>query len=328
MSFRRFLIKRITIAVVLTFVAVSVIFVALRMLPGDPFSSLIASGGLTTEQVDAIRAQYGLDEPLYVQYYKYVVNLLTFNFGYSLTNSQPVWAIIRPRLVATLILLIPALVATAVVSTLAGMYAGWNRGSRFEKYSIVITTFFRSTPAFVTGIFLLMVLSYALGIFPAYGMRSPTANPEGWYETYVSADFAMHYFIPFLTSVLYFSGDFLLLARNNVVERKGSEFLNLHAAKGLSDTEQLMRAGRNSLLPVVTYFALRMGMMFQGVITLEVVFSWPGIGRALVRAINQQDYPTVQAAVFIMALAVILANLLADVTYARLDPTVAEGGES
>jgi peptide/nickel transport system permease protein len=125
--------------------------------------------------------------------------------------------------------------------------------------------------------------------------------------------------------VLFYSGDFLMLARNSVVERKGSEFLMLHRAKGLSEMAQLGRAGRNSLLPLVTYFALRTGMLFQGVITLEVVFAWPGIGRALVQAILNQDYPTVQAAVFIMALAVIVMNLTADVAYAKLDPTVKAG---
>lgn len=325
MSFRRFLIKRIAISIVLTLVSVSIIFLALRLLPGDPFSSLIASGGLTQEQVDAMRAQYGLDEPIYVQYLKYMQSLLTLNFGYSIAQNRPVSDIIFPRLLNTMILLVPALVVTAIVSSTLGSYAGWNRGSLFEQVGIVVTTFFRSTPVFVTGLFFLIIFSYQLDLFPAFGMRSSTANPEGLRETFVSTDFAYHYFLPFITTVLYYSGDFLLLARNSVIERKGSEFLTLHRAKGLSEMEQLARAGRNSLLPLMTYFALRLGMMFQGVITLEVVFAWPGIGRALVLAINQQDYPTVQAAIFIMAIAVIVMNLLADVMYAKLDPTISEG---
>jgi len=176
----------------------------------------------------------------------------------------------------------------------------------------------------VTGILFLIIFSYGLGWLPAFGMRSPLANPDGYLDTYLSVDFLRHYILPFTATVLFYSGDFLMLARNSVVERKGSEFLMLHRAKGLSDMEQLGRAGRNSLLPLVTYFALRTGMLFQGVITLEVVFAWPGIGRALVQAILNQDYPTVQAAVFIMALAVIIMNLTADIAYARLDPTNTE----
>ncbi|WP_136589550.1 ABC transporter permease [Salinigranum halophilum] len=326
MSFRRFLVKRVAISIALTLVSVSIIFLALRLLPGDPFSSLIASGGLTQEQVQALRVQYGLDEPVYVQYVKYVQSLLTLNFGFSIAQSRPVSEIIFPRLLNTMLLLVPALVVTAIVSSALGSYAGWNRGSSFEQLSIVVTTFFRSTPVFVTGIFFLIIFSYQLDLFPAFGMRSPVANPEGLVETYLHPDFAMHYFLPFLATVLYYSGDFLLLARNSVVERKGSAFLTLHRAKGLSEMEQLARAGRNSMLPLLTYFALRLGMMFQGVITLEVVFAWPGIGRALVLAINQKDYPTVQAAIFIMAFAVIVMNLLADVMYAKVDPTV-EGGD-
>jgi len=325
MNFRRFLLKRIAISILLTVVSVSIIFLTMRLLPGDPFGALVASGDLTREQLEAVRAQYGLNQPLWEQYLRYLANILTFNFGYSITQGQPVWDILFPQLVATLVLLVPALIVTAIVSTALGMYAGWNRGSTFEKSSIVVTTFFRSTPIFITGIFFLIIFAYQLQWFPAFGIRSPTANPDGMFDRYLTWDFAIHYFLPFATSVLFYSGDFLLLARNSIVERKGEAYLKLHAAKGLSDTEQLVRAGRNSMLPVVTYFALRMGMLFQGVITLEVVFAWPGIGRGLVTAIQQQDYPTVQAAVFIMALAVIVMNLLADVLYARIDPTVRVG---
>ena len=325
MSFRRFLLKRTLIAALLTLIAVSVIFATLRLLPADPFSGLVASGSLTPDEVDQMRALYGLDEPIYVQYYKYIQNLFSFQFGISLTQQRPVGDIIIPALVNTMVLLLPALVATAIVSSLAGMYAGWNRGSWFEQSSIVVTTIFRATPIFVTGIFLLIIFSYGLGWLPAFGMRSSLANPDGYLETYLSVDFLKHYLLPFTATVLFYSGDFLMLARNSVVERMGSEFLMLHRAKGLSEMEQLGRAGRNSLLPLVTYFALRTGMLFQGVITLEVVFAWPGIGRALVQAILNQDYPTVQAAVFIMALAVIIMNLTADVAYAKLDPTVEAG---
>ena len=325
MSFRRFLIKRTIIAALLTLIAVSIIFATLRLLPADPFSGLVASGSLTTEELERIRALYGLDEPIYIQYIKYVQNLFSFQFGISLTQQRPVGEIIVPALVNTMILLLPALITTAIVSSLAGMYAGWNRGSWFEQSSIVATTVFRATPIFVTGILFLIIFSYGLGWLPAFGMRSPLANPDGYIETFVSVDFLKHYILPFTATVLFYSGDFLMLARNSVVERKGSEFLMLHRAKGLSDMEQLGRAGRNSLLPLVTYFALRTGMLFQGVITLEVVFAWPGIGRALVQAILNQDYPTVQAAVFIMALAVIIMNLTADIAYARLDPTIEAG---
>lgn len=325
-DFRRFLAKRIAIAAALTLVAVTVIFVVLRMLPGSPFEALVTAGNLTQEQVDQIMALYGLDKPIWHQYVIYLKNILTFQFGYSILRSQPVWDVLAPKLVNTLILLVPALVTTAVLSTLLGMYVGWNRGSTAETASIITTTFLRSTPVFITAIFFVIVFSYTLDLVPAFGMRSITASPEGYADTYLSMDFLHHYILPFTVAVLFYSGDFLLLARNGVVEKKGSEFLKLHRAKGLSENEQLIRAGRNSMLPVLTYFALRLGMIFQGLILLEVVFAWPGIGRALVLAIQQQDYPLVQAAVFIMALAVILANLVADVLYAYFDPTVSVSG--
>jgi peptide/nickel transport system permease protein len=325
-DFRRFLIKRTAISAVLTLVAISVIFVVLRLLPGSPFSALIATGNLTPAQAQEIMAKYGLNQSVWVQYIKYVQNLLTFQFGYSIRRSQQVWAILGPKLLNTLILLIPALITTAVLSSLLGMYAGWNRGSGVEKGSIVITTFLRSTPVFITAIFLLIVFGYQFGLVPTFGMRSLTASPDGFIETYLSFDFLKHYILPFTVAVLYYSGDFLLLARNGVVEQRGSSFLKLHKAKGLTEAEQLLRAGRNSMLPILTYFALRLGMVFQGLILLEVVFAWPGIGRLLVVAIRQQDYPLIQAAVFIMALAVIVMNLFADSLYEYLDPTVSGSG--
>ncbi|WP_232686292.1 ABC transporter permease [Halobacterium zhouii] len=325
-DFRRFLVKRVAIAMMLTVVSVSIIFVVLRLLPGTPFEALITAGNLSEKQVQEIMATYGLNQPIWKQYLSYLQSLLTFQFGYSILRSRPVWDILAPKLVNTLVLLVPALLTTAILSSLLGMYVGWNRGTTTEKTSIIGTTFLRSTPVFITAILLLMVFSYQLNLVPAFGMRSITASPKGYYQTFASLDFLHHYILPFSIAVLYYSGDFLLLARNGVIEKRGSEFLKLHKAKGLSEYEQLARAGRNSMLPILTYFALRLGMIFQGLILLEVVFAWPGIGRALVLAIQQQDYPLVQAAVFIMALAVIIANLLADVLYAYFDPTVSTSG--
>ncbi|WP_135304244.1 ABC transporter permease [Haloarcula amylovorans] len=327
-KFQRFLAKRLAISVALTLVAVSVIFVVLRLLPGSPFEALVTSGNLNQQQITEIRAMYGLDQPLWRQYVSYMGSILTFEFGYSILRSRPVWEVLEPRLVNTLILLVPALVTTAVLSSALGMYAGWNRGSLFEKFSIISTTFLRSTPVFITGIFFIIVFGYNLELLPAFGMRSVTASPDGYIETFASLDFLYHYILPFTIAVLYYSGDFLLLARNGVIEKRGSEFLKLHRAKGLTEMQQLARAGRNSMLPILTYFALRLGMIFQGLILLEVVFGWPGIGRELVLAIQQQDYPLVQAAVFVMALAVIIANLAADILYAYFDPTVSTNGSA
>lgn len=325
-EFRDFLLKRIAIAVGLAFVAVTIIFFIMRFAPGTPYSSALIEGNLNQGQIESMEASYGLGAPIHIQYINYLENFLTFNFGYSLSTGKPVMEYILPKLFNTLVLLIPALVFTALISSLIGFYVGWNRGSRLEKLSIVFSTIFRSMPEYITGILLLMVFSYWLGFFPVSGMRSPTAIQGGFQETYLSVDFLKHYALPFTTAALYLSGDFLLLARNGVVEKKNAEFIKLHKAKGLSELEQLLRAGQNSLLPIVTYFALRLGWIFQGLILLEVVFGWPGMGRLLVNAVIKQDYPTVQTAIFIMALAVILGNLVADILTGYFDPKVSIEG--
>mgnify|MGYP000492403422 CR=1 FL=1 len=189
-QFQRFLAKRLAISLVLTLVAVSVIFVVLRLLPGSPFEALVTAGNLSPSQVEEIRALYGLDQPMWKQYVNYMTSLLTFQFGYSILRSQPVWDVLEPRLINTLILLVPALVTTAILSSSLGMYVGWNRGSKLEKLSIITTTFLRSTPVFITGIFFIIVFAYNLELVPAFGMRSVTASPEGYIDTYLSLDFA------------------------------------------------------------------------------------------------------------------------------------------
>jgi len=327
-DFQRFLLKRAAVTVVLAVAAVTVIFVILRAAPGTPYSRLLVSTQLEPEQVAALKSQYGLDEPLYVQYFDYVRSLLTLQLGVSIKTGNPVWETLKPKLINSLILLVPALLTTAVLSSLLGMYIGWKRGSLLERVSIFLGTTFRSTPIFITGIALLMIFAYGLGWFPVFGMHDPVASPETWQERYLSLDFLHHYVLPFTTATLVYSGDFLMLARNGVVEKRGASFLRLHRAKGLSETEQLLRAGRNSMLPLVTYFAVRMGMIVKGLVLLEVVFAWPGIGRQLILSIVQQDYPVVQGVVFVMALSVILSNLLADIIYGYFDPTVSVGVES
>ncbi|MDX1744391.1 MAG: ABC transporter permease [Halobacteriales archaeon] len=324
-KFQRFIIKRLILSGLLTIAAVSIIFLLLRFMPGTPFESIMLSDQAPPDAVERMRARYGLDDPIHIQYLKYVRSMLLLEFGFSIRTGRPVWGILIPKLRNSLILFLPAITFTAIVSSLLGMYAGWRRGSWFERSSVSLSTALRATPRFVTGVFLLMIFAYWLRWFPTFGMRSVTATPEGWYDTFVSVDFLHHAVLPFMTTAFYYSGDFLLLARNGVIERKGSAFLKLHKAKGLTETEQLMRAGRNSMLPLITYFAQRLGLLFTGNILIEVVFAWPGIGRQVVLSLEQSDYPTVQAAVFLMALAIILANLLADITYGYFDPTIEKG---
>lgn len=324
-SFRGFLLKRLGMAVFLALMAVTIIFAMLRWAPGSPYQDLLLNPNLGPEQIQQIEARYGLDEPLYVQYINYVSALLTFDFGISPRTGRPVMDTLVPRILNSIVILVPALVVTAIVNTIAGFYIGWNRGSWLEKFSIIGTTTFRSIPVFVTGVFLLTIFAYWLELLPIFGIRSAGASYANWQQKYFSIDFLRHYLLPFTTAALFYSGDFMLLARNGVIEKKGAEFIKLHRAKGLSELEQLARAGRNSLLPIVTYFTLRMGMMFQGLVLLEIVFGWPGVGRELVIAINRSDYAFVQAAVFVMALAVIFGNLLSDVLYGYIDPTIKVG---
>lgn len=322
MGMRNFVIRRVLHMGLTLWAFVTILFVLFRLLPGDP-TTLFAPLGMSQSVREQRIAELGLDRPLHVQYVDYVAQLLTGDLGQSYLYREPVLAILTERFLNTVFLMIGSLLIAYTFGILVGSLLAWKRGTKFESLGIVGVLVARSSPQFWIGIVLVMVFSFWLEVFPPGGMRTPGASFTGFGDKFLTWDFVWHLFLPMLTGAIYFSAAPTLLMRNTMLEILNSDFIQMKKAEGLSNWRVLyLHATRNSLLPIVTLAAIVSGIAMGGMLLIEVVFNWPGMGREMVRAISHNDYPVAMGAFFLMGVVVMTMNFVADVLYAYLDPRV------
>ena len=317
---RRYILRRLMTLLFVVLSLLTIMFALFKLLPGDP-TAIFVDNNFPQEMIERTRHSWGLDAPLYVQYARYMVNMLTFDFGNSFFQVAPVQSIVVEKLANTCAMMLPALFLSVLLGTLIGAVAGWKRGSVFESGMIVSFLFLRSAPSFFVGILVLMVFAYQLRWLPSGGMVSPGAAGPFW-QMVLSLDFLKHLILP---TLVVFSREVTgpaLLLRSSMLEVKGSDFLDILRAKGLPASRILVHATRNAMLPLVTYVAVTTGFIFQGQVVLEIIFAWPGVGRELVNALNDLDYPVAQAAFYVMALTILALNFIADVLYGLIDPRI------
>ncbi|QLG64155.1 ABC transporter permease [Halorarum salinum] len=330
MSRLRYFARRTVITAVLIFLVASALFVFFRLMPGD-YSSLLVQQGMTAEQVARQEAKWGLNEPFHQQYINYVTNLLTADAGVSFRHGTPVWALVKPRIINSAILVFPAITATYVIGSLLGAVIGRYRGGLFEKSSIVTVSAFHSIPDFFLGILLIAAFSSTLGIFPTSGMLSTQTSimiqDEPFWHRFLLKEFWMHYALPFATITLYFMQYPALIMRNSVVEVSDQEFLHYHRLKGLPRGKLLRKLMRHASLPVVTLYPISLATSISGLVLIEIVFNWPGIGRLLVDSVLARDFPVIQFVFLVAAVWVILGNFAVDLLYGVIDPRVSVAGD-
>ncbi len=301
---------------------VTILFLMFRLMPGNPLAAFI-DPNFTEEQQQILLHQFGLDRPLIDQYGIYLWNLLHGELGTSFFYKAPVWQVIWSVFPNTLVLTLTALIIAYVFGVLGGALLAYKRGTWIESVGIPVVLTTRAAPEFWLGMLLLAFFSFTLGWFPAGGAASPGATFSGSFDRYFSRDFLVHLFLPALTLAIYLQGLPLLLMRSNMLDVLNEDFVTMARIKGLSEWTVVVRhAARNALLPVVTAFALGIGYSIGGDVVLEIVFSWPGIGRVLVQAVLAGDYPLAQGAFLVIAFVMILMNAVADLLYAFLDPRV------
>ena len=268
-------------------------------------------------------AKFGLDRPLWEQYFIYLWNLLQGELGDSFFYRQPVGSRVLELLPNTLVLTFSSLIIAYTFGIIVGAWLAWKRDSLAERAAIPIVLTTRALPEFWLGMLLLAVFSFTLGWFPAGGTRSPGSEYASYFALYTSRDFLTHLVLPAMTLAIYSQGLPLLLMRSNMLEVMNEDFVTMARIKGLSNWTVVVRhAARNALLPVMTSFAIAVGYQIQGNVVVETVFSWPGLGRELVNAVSASDYPLAQGAFLMIAVVVVLMNLLADLLYALLDPRI------
>ncbi len=314
--------KVLRAVVTLAFVVVFNFFL-FRLLPGDPIGLYTRGRNMDAEQIAALRAE--LNRPIWEQFLTYVRN--PFDPGIDSTRfSQPVWELIGERIWPTLLLLGTAIVLASIIGIWIGIRAGWKPGSRFDKISTGTTLTLYSMPEFWLGMMLLIVLGVGAfglpGFFPVGGISSPgvdTSTPAGWLNV------LWHMFLPCLTITLIYLADYSLVMRASLIDERKQEYLMLARAKGMRDVLVRKRhAVPNALLPTITLIFLSLGFVVTGAITVETVFSWPGLGLLTYEALRGPDIPLLQAIFLLFSIAVIGANLIAELLYVVIDPRVRE----
>ncbi len=318
----RFISSRLLHSLFVLWAVATLMFLMFRLMPGDPMSAYI-SEALSEESRQSIRAQFGLDLPLWQQYFVYLANLGRGELGLSFFQKRPVLDIVLTALPNTLVLTFSSLILAYLFGVIAGAFLAWLRGTWVEGVVIPLALATRAAPEFWVGMIFLSVFAFSLGWFPSGGAASPGAFYDSEWQRMFSLDFLHHLTLPVLTLALYLQGLPLLLMRSTMLDVMHEEYITMARMKGFSTSRIVLNhAARNALLPVATAFALGMGQLVGGNVVVEIVFSWPGLGRILVNAVASNDYPLAQGAFLLVALALVSMNFVADILYAVLDPRV------
>lgn len=320
-------VRRVLQTLLVLFGVLLVTFTLIHLIPGDPALVILGTES-TPEELERLRHLLELDQPLPVQFVNYTQRVLRGDFGDSIFQHQSVMSLIFERLPATIELTFAALIVATIVGVTAGIISATRPYSWFDAISSVIALAGVAMPVFWLG--MLSILLFALrldwlpsfgrgvGIFPAIGdlfQRGDITPLE---------DAVRHLVLPALVLGAFSTAIIARLVRSSMLEVLNLDYVRTARAKGLRERTVILRhALRNALIPVVTVLGLQMGVLLGGAVIAETIFAWPGIGRLLIGAINQRDYPLVQALVFVIALLVSLVNLAVDLLYVWLNPRVA-----
>lgn len=323
---KRYIARRLVLMVLSILTVVTILFFLFRMVPGGPMAAIM-SPRMSPEAQQRVIEEFGLNEPLWKQYLLYMQNVLQLDFGQSFYYGQSVTGLIADRFINTMSLMLTAFLISYTIGVYLGAQLGWLRGTVKERAGMLLVLLIRSTPVFWTGMIVLYLFAFQLDMFPLGGMRSVTASYSGPIDKLLHPDFLYHLALPVFTLCTYYTGLPLLLMRNNLLEILSEDYIDTARAKGLSNRRILFHhAARNAVLPVVTAFAIAIGFAVGGQVLIETVFSWPGLGREMVKASLRSDYPVAQGAFTLLSVIVITMNFVADLAYTYLDPRVRLGG--
>jgi peptide/nickel transport system permease protein len=317
----RFLIRRIALGLLVMLLVTMLVF-GIFFVGGNQQSvaARLAGRNATQQTVDLIKHRLHLNQPIYVQYWDFLKQLVWHhNLGYSYYHSQPVSTIIKEALPITLSLALGAAIIWLVLGILSGVLSAVRRGTISDRVITTLALFFYSMPTFVLGLMLLFLVSYQLQkrgirIFPGQGYVYFTDSPVKWFESLV---------LPWITLALVSAATYTRLTRNTLLEVLGEDYIRTARAKGLPERRVIFRHGlRSSLTPVASQFGIDVGTLVGGAIVTETVFGMPGLGYTAVQAITNGDLPVIIGIVIVASAAVVVANILVDIFYAVLDPRV------
>ncbi len=301
----RYLLRRFALTLPAIWLVLTMVFFLVHIVPGDPVEQMLGEGAAPGQAAE-LRHSLGLDRPLYVQYGRYLADVVHGDLGQSFKFQAPVRHVIFERYPATLQLAFLALLVCAAIAIPAGVIAAHRRGANEDRAIGVFTLLGLAIPNFALGPLLITLFSIKLGWLPVSGRGG-----------------ALNYILPAATLGAALAAILTRMVRSSMLEELSSDYVRTARSKGLSTATVLLRhALRNALIPIITILGLQFGTLLAGTIVTETIFSWPGIGRLTVMAISSRDYPLLQGCILVIALSYVLVNLLTDVFYAFIDPRV------
>lgn len=299
------LLKRLALVLPVIWAVVTLVFLLIHIVPGDPVRNALGENA-TEQQVVALKQKLGLDLPLSQQYVNYWKGLLRGDFGVSLVSSEDVFEKIMSRYPATIELALAGLSVAILIAIPLGVTAGSNQGKWLDNVASVVSLLGISAPGFVLGPLLVYLFAIKLDLLPVGGR-----------------DGLENFILPAITMGTALAAILTRMVRSSVIEELGEDYVRTARAKGLNEWQVIYKhVLKNGLIPVVTVLGLQFGVLLAGAIITETIFSWPGIGRLTVDAINSRDYPMVQGCILMIALTYIIANILTDFAYRLLDPRI------
>ena len=328
MGFKEYVGKRTLHGIITIMLAVTLNFILFRIMPGDPTRAVSGDPRVDTATRLALIAKFGLDRPLIEQFVLYVYNLLRGEMGISFVQiGRPVIDIILGRkMINTIILMGSSMFIALFLGIVFGVFAAWRRGTRMDISLIVISLATYSMPVFWFGMMLLLAFSYYINIFPIAGTITPGIVHPNFFE--YAKDYLHHLMAPMITLGVSFFGGYFLFMRDTILDVFTEDYMLTARAKGLSNRKILFKhAMRNALLPMVSLMGVHITFLISGATMTETVFSWDGLGRLIYDSVRNNDYPVLQGIFLFMAVLVVVANILADIVNAYLDPRIKEAVE-
>ncbi len=324
-----YVVRRLLHTLLVMFGVLVITFALIHMIPGDPALVMLGNDA-TPEELTRLRGLLGLDQPLPVQFVRYLANVVRGDFGTSIFQHEKVMSLILERLPATVELTVAAMLFAIIVGVATGVLSSTRPYSVFDIASTLFALAGVAMPVFWLGMLFILLFALRLGWLPSFGRGMGIVPAAGQFVSTGNGgplvDALRHLAMPAVALGALSTALISRLVRSSMLEVLGQDYVRTARAKGLGESGVVLRhALRNGLIPVVTVMGLQVGSLLGGAVITETIFAWPGVGRLLIGAISQRDYPLVQGLVFVIALIVSLINLLVDLMYAWLNPRIGHG---
>jgi len=316
----RYVLRRLSQAILVMLLVVVGSFILIKLAPGDLVDVLAGTSDMSADQMASLRERFGLDQPVWVQLFNYMVNLVTLDFGYSPLNAAPVLDVILARWPVTAILVVASVTLSTIVGTLLGVIAARNAGKPLDLGISVLMLLFYATPSFIIAVALMLIFSVKLNLLPIAGYATIGSGYTGLRHLW---DVVRHLAMPVTALCTFYVAIYGRIGRAALLEVLKLDYIRTARSKGLPERRVIyMHALRNAMLPLVTMVGLQVSSLVGGAVLIETVFGLPGMGRTAFDAVLQRDTNLLLGVVFVSSLSVVVVNFLIDLIYMALDPRV------